>query len=292
MIGMLVGMLFAAGLLVSVRGWRAGGPPPPLIAALHRVPGYAPQRRSVPLWEVLAPLLDLIARIFGGRAALQRKLQIAGWAADPERFLVAQTMRAAALAAAATVLLALSGGLARTGPALMAIGLAAVAGLLLGDWLLGRAARRRRRAIAEQFPVAAQLLALLISAGASPSDAIGRVARAIGGPLGAQFEGAAQRTAAGGGFAAAMRQLAADVELPVIERFVQGLLSAIERGSPLAEIVREQAIDAAAESHRQLMTEAGKRDIAMLVPVVFAVLPTVVMVALLPGAAQLGLFGG
>jgi tight adherence protein C len=166
-----------------------------------------------------------------------------------------------------------------------------VAGLLLGDWLLGRAARRRRRAIAEQFPVAAQLLALLISAGASPSDAIGRVARAIGGPLGAQFE-AAQRTAAGGGFAAGMRQMSADVELPVIERFVQGLLSAIERGSPLAEIVREQAIDASAESHRQLMTEAGKRDIAMLVPVVFAVLPTVVMVSLLPGAAQLGLFGG
>ena len=49
-----------------------------------------------------------------------------------------------------------------------------------------------------------------------------------------------------------------------------------------AEIVREQAIDASAESHRQLMTEAGKRDIAMLVPVVFAVLPTVVMVSLLP----------
>ena len=30
----------------------------------------------------------------------------------------------------------------------------------------------------------------------------------------------------------------------------------------------------------------------MLVPVVFVVLPTVVMVSLLPGAQQLGLFGG
>jgi tight adherence protein C len=166
-----------------------------------------------------------------------------------------------------------------------------LAGLLVGEWLLGRAVRRRRAEIAEQFPVAAQLLALLISAGSAPAAAVGRVGRAVGGPLGAQFEAAAQRTAAGDGFPAAMRQLAEEVDLPVVERFVHGLLAAIERGSPLAEIVREQAIDASAEAHRQLMTAAGKRDIAMLVPVVFAVLPTVVMVSLLPGALQLGLFG-
>jgi len=89
-----------------------------------------------------------------------------------------------------------------------------------------------------------------------------------------------------------MREFAAASDLAVIERFVYGLLSAIERGSPLSEIMRAQAFDAAAESHRLLMTTAGRRDIAMLVPVVFAVLPTVVMVSLLPGAVQLGLFGG
>lgn len=292
MIGILVGLLFALGALVVLQGWRAGGPPPPLLAALHRVPGHAPARRAEPLLEAIAPLLDLLVRVFGGRAALHRKLQLAGWHADPERYLMGQAMRAAALAALAGLLLAVTGSLQRTGPALLTIGLAAVAGLLLGDWLLGRAARHRRAAIAEQFPVAAQLLALLISAGSTPSAAVARVGQSIGGPLGVQFETAAQRTAAGEGFAAAMRGVAADVELPVIERFVQGLLAAIERGSPLADIVREQAIDAAAESHRQLMTAAGKRDIAMLVPVVFAVLPTVVMVSLLPGALQLGLFGG
>jgi tight adherence protein C len=291
-IGILVGLLFALGALMALQGWRAGGPPPPLLAALHRVPAHAPERRADPLLDAIAPMLDLLARLFGGRAALRRKLQLAGWHTDPERYLMGQVMRAGASAALAALLLAATGSLGRTGPALLTIGLAAVAGLLLGDWLLGRAAQRRRATVAEQFPVAAQLLALLISAGSSPSAAVGRVGQSIGGPLGAQFQAAAQRTAAGEGFSASMRMVAAEVELPVIERFVHGLLAAIERGSPLAEIVREQAIDAAAESHRQLMTAAGKRDIAMLVPVVFVVLPTVVMVSLLPGALQLGLFGG
>jgi tight adherence protein C len=139
--------------------------------------------------------------------------------------------------------------------------------------------------------VAAQLLALLMASGTQPSDAIGRVGQAIGGPLGEQMIAAAGRVQAGQSFAGSMRRLSQSTDQPAIERFVSGLVSAVERGSPLSELMRAQALDAAAESHRQLMTSAGRRDIAMLVPVVFAVLPTVVMVVLLPGAVQLGLVG-
>ena len=41
-----------------------------------------------------------------------------------------------------------------------------------------------------------------------------------------------------------------------------------------------------------MMVSAGRRDIAMLVPVVFVILPLVVVVAVLPGAVQLGMVGG
>jgi tight adherence protein C len=289
--GLVVGCLFGAGLLLAVMGWRATRPPRPLIAALQRVPAYAPAPYNAhhPLLVALHPGLELLARLFGGRPAVRRRLQLAGLPDDPEAYLLNQALRAGALAAS-VLLLGLAGGLSRTGPLLLAVVLAAAAGLLLGDWLLSRAAARRRAAVAEQFPVAAQLLALLISAGAPPSEAVARVGTAVGGPLGEQLTAAAQRTGSGQGFAASMRQFGDACDLPVIERFVHGLLSAIERGSPLSEIVRAQALDAAAESHRHLMTTAGTRDIAMLVPVVFVVLPTVVMVSLLPGAVQLGLF--
>lgn len=292
MIGLAIGLLFAVGLLGTLHGWRAAGPPGPLAAALQRVPGHAPNGASPSRWQAVQPALDVLARLFGGREALGKRLRQAGWNPDPQRYLLGQVIRATACATAAAVLLGATGNLDRVGPAVLVVGLAGAGGLLLGDWLLTRAVRQRRSQIAEQFPVAAQLLALLVSAGAAPSAAVAQVGRCVGGPLGAEFEVAAQRTAAGEAFAAAMRTLADEVDEPVIERFVHGLLSAIERGSPLAEVIREQAIDAGAESHRQLMVAAGKRDIAMLLPVVFGVLPTVVMVSLLPGALQLGLFTG
>ena len=47
--------------------------------------------------------------------------------------------------------------------------------------------------------------------------------------------------------------------------------------------------DAQATSRRRLMELAGRKDAAMLVPVVFLVLPTVVAVALFPGLQGLRL---
>lgn len=292
MTGLLIGALFGAGLIVAIAAWRASAPPPPLVAALHRVPAYAPEPRADgPLAKAVQPLLDILARTFGGRAAVARKLQLAGDERDVEQYLLTQVMWAAGFAAAAMLLILLSGAATRPGVGLLLIGLAAVGGLLFGDYLLGRRVAKRREATAEQFPVAAQLLALLIAAGEQPSAAVGRVGAALGGPLGRQLQAVAKRTAAGCGFAASMREFAAATDLAVIDRFVAGLLSAVERGSPLSELMRAQALDAAADSHRALMAAAGRRDIAMLVPVVFAVLPTVVMVVLLPGAVQLGLIG-
>lgn len=293
MTGVLLGAIFGAGLLLAVRGWIAGAPPGPLMAALRSTPAFAPAADPAPHgWlAALRPVLDQMARLVGGRASIERRLRLAGDPSSVESHLLGQLVWAGGFAAAAIGLVALNSGTTRTGPMLAMLGLAVVGGLLTGDYLLGRRVAARRERMAEQFPVAAQLLALLVAAGSPPTDAVGRVGSAIGGPLGEQLRAAAQRSASGQGFAAAMRELADSSDLPVIARFVYGLLSAIERGSPLSDIMRAQALDAADEAHRELMTSAGRRDIAMLVPVVFAVLPTVVMVALLPGAVQLGIVG-
>jgi tight adherence protein C len=47
--------------------------------------------------------------------------------------------------------------------------------------------------------------------------------------------------------------------------------------------LRAQAKDVRAALARDLMESAGKREIAMLAPVVFLILPCVVLVALYPG---------
>jgi len=44
---------------------------------------------------------------------------------------------------------------------------------------------------------------------------------------------------------------------------------AIERGTPLAEVLRAQAVDVREAGKRQLLESAGRKEIAVMVPVVF-----------------------
>ncbi|HCX85458.1 MAG TPA: pilus assembly protein TadB, partial [Micrococcales bacterium] len=68
-----------------------------------------------------------------------------------------------------------------------------------------------------------------------------------------------------------------------------GVAVAVERGSPLGEVLRAQAADARESAKRELMESGGRREIGMLVPVVFVLLPLTVLFALFPGIAMLQL---
>ena len=81
--------------------------------------------------------------------------------------------------------------------------------------------------------------------------------------------------------------MAARVDVPAVRRFVDGVAIAVQRGTPLADVLRAQAGDARADLHRALLEIAGRKELLMLVPVVFLVLPTVVLVALYPAISSL-----
>jgi tight adherence protein C len=57
----------------------------------------------------------------------------------------------------------------------------------------------------------------------------------------------------------------------------------VERGTPLAEVLRAQAADVREQRKRQLIETGGRKEVLMLVPVVFLILPVVVLFALYPG---------
>ena len=80
-----------------------------------------------------------------------------------------------------------------------------------------------------------------------------------------------------------LQQLADRTSLDPLARFVDGLLVAIERGTPLAEVLRAQAADVREAGKRRLLEAGGRKEIAMMVPVVFLVLPVTVLFALFPG---------
>ncbi len=79
---------------------------------------------------------------------------------------------------------------------------------------------------------------------------------------------------------------------PPLARFVDGVSIAVERGTPLADVLRAQAVDVREAGKRQLLESAGRKEIGMMAPVVFFVLPITIVFALFPGAADLKVVAG
>jgi len=107
------------------------------------------------------------------------------------------------------------------------------------------------------------------------------------GPLADECRRACHDTASGVSFVDALDAMATRIGVPAVRRFVDGVAIAVQRGTPLAEVLRAQAGDARADLHRTLLEVAGRKELLMLVPVVFLVLPTVVLVALFPAVSLL-----
>ena len=58
--------------------------------------------------------------------------------------------------------------------------------------------------------------------------------------------------------------------------------TAIDRGTPLAENLRSFSHELRARRKEQILLSASKKEISMLVPIVFVVLPTVLVIAIYP----------
>ncbi|MBD3782191.1 MAG: type II secretion system F family protein [Micrococcales bacterium] len=241
------------------------------------------------LGGVAAPLVrDLgrrVDRVLGGATSVRSRQLRAGLAADVDRFRAEQVLwgaGAAVAAATASVLLAV----ARDGSAVTVLLLTAIGfglGVTGADYLLtARAARRERRMLSE-FPTVAELLALAVGAGEGAVGALERVCRLSGGELAAELRRCLADARAGANLPTALQGLAERSGLPSLRRFVDGVVVAVQRGTPLAEVLRAQAQDVREEGRRSLMEAGGKKEIAMMVPVVFIILPVTVLFLVYPG---------
>ncbi|HST49596.1 type II secretion system F family protein [Jatrophihabitans sp.] len=242
------------------------------------------------LGPAAAGLVSWLDRLVGGSASVRRRLGGLGSAVDIEEFRIEQVVWGGVgmigAACSLTGLTYLRGGV---DPVLVmgAAGLGAAGGVLGRDWWLTRQVQRRERAMLAEFPVIADLLALAVLAGEAPVDAMQRVCRLTRGELTRDLQGALDEAKAGKPMAKALGELAERTTLEPFSRFLQGLLVAIERGTPLAEVLRAQATDVREFSKRALLEAGGRKELQMMVPVVFLILPVTVLFALYPGLLTL-----
>jgi len=168
---------------------------------------------------------------------------------------------------------------------------AAIAGLVACDTALERRATRRVARIQAELPTVLEFLALSLAAGEGLLDALRRVARVGSGELAGELGRVVADVGTGIPVARAFDDLGRRLAMPAVSRLVDQLAGSLERGTPLAEVLRAQAQDAREIAKRELLESAGRKEVGMLVPLVFLILPLTIVFALFPGVVvlQLGL---
>ncbi len=159
------------------------------------------------------------------------------------------------------------------------------------DYRLQRAATHRMQQMAAELPTILEFLTLSLSAGEGILDAVRRIATIGRGELAGEFAVVVATVGTGLPLAESLTRMAARLEMPALSRCVDQIVGTLERGSPLAEVLRSQAQDAREESKRALLEAAGRKEVAMMLPLVFLILPVTILFAIFPGifVLQLGL---
>jgi tight adherence protein C len=232
-----------------------------------------------------------LGRMLGGNASIRRRLERANVAMTVQEFRVEQVLWGSACfgAAAAVSLVVAVRTPGRTVPLLVLCAVAFVLGVLLRENRLTSQVAERERRILVEFPTVAELLALAVAAGEGPVSALDRVVTRSRGELSTDLAVVLADIRTGTPVTAALDALARRSGLPVVSRFAEGMAVAIERGTPLAGVQHAQAADVREAGRRALIESGARKEVAMMVPVVFLVLPVTVVFAFWPGVVGLHL---
>lgn len=233
-----------------------------------------------------------LSRWLGESEAAATQLARSGWDISLERYRLWRVFAILAGAVVGVMGSALLGSPgAGFGGSVVGLLVGAIVGAAMFDRAVRRSARARSERLIDEFPSVIELLAVALTAGESLPGAVTRIAQRGSGELAREFRKVMRRVEVGGSFGEALRDSAQMMGVPEIEALLEHLVSALERGAPLAEVVRSHSADSRAERLRAIVDQAGKAEVRMLVPLVLLILPTTVVFAVWPSleALQAGL---
>lgn len=298
LIGSLAGAVFGCGLVLVWLWWESSR-----VTLRRRVTPYLPSKKqvlpqplSVPkqvLVLVSGPVLyfaEAASSVLGLNAkSLPQRLRLAGVRLEPSRFRQFQVLSVFTALAAAAAFITVGALLANFNlvGSIVMTACFTLAGALAPNWWLGQKVAKRQRLLDTQLPDFVEMLALSVGAGQSIAVGLDRAATACGGPVEAEMKLTLTRCQTGDPLPVALKQLRGETESVPLQRLVDALVGALERGNSLALILRDQALDTRRQSRQNLMEAGGKAEVAMLVPVVFGILPLSVIFALYPGLIAL-----
>lgn len=248
--------------------------------------GILPRAGVLPLhggngWDRLK---RMFARGLGGSDALALRLAQAGIDDTPASFRARQlgwAVTGFGTGCVLVVILALTGRM--TPPVAVLPVLVGGAGAVAVDLMLTARVKARLSRLSDELPTTLEFLALCLSAGEGFLDALRRVASIGSGELTHELRQVVLAVGTGSPLADALSEMSARLRLPGLSRAVDQVIAALEHGAPLAGVLHSQAADAREDAKRVLIEQAGRREIYMMLPLVFLILPLSVLFAVFPG---------
>ena len=287
LLGAVLGAGFAGGALLVARAVTG-----------HRRMSLAvrldPYVNATPVVPAATPVTErlsrALARMLGAHDQTERRLAAAAWPGTVADFRLRQARWWVVGATAWTCIvgvLALAGSEVSVGGGLASAALLGTAGPLLLESRLRSDAARRRLAIEVELPAVAGLLSIALTAGETIHSALTRTATVAGGVLGGEISGVLEEVRTGSSLSDALERVALRLDVPSAARLFDALRLAGERGVPVAGVLRALAGDLRAAATRRLLEAAGRRQVLMLLPVVFLILPVCVLFAFYPALHSL-----
>jgi tight adherence protein C len=231
------------------------------------------------LQERLRRLLDQVGRqvgpVLGQSAALQRRLEWAGWSVGPEAFVAAQVLAAGAGLVAGAMLATAAGS---PGAAVVFGPLGALCGWMVPAELLERDYRAARARVGREALGYGDFLIACLEAGLQLEQALVRLGRELPGRLAAMLARAAQEAAATReGIEGTLQRLADEVDEPSVSAVVGAIVQARMTGGDLARPLSSLLVSLRTERQQKVRAAARARAATSFMPLMFVFLPGVLV---------------
>ncbi|MBL7084759.1 MAG: type II secretion system F family protein [Candidatus Omnitrophica bacterium] len=232
------------------------------------------QKRKGPLSRFLsffAPVNRLM-RWKKVRLAIERSLLSAGLGIDVDEYLALKELSIVFALVACVLFFGIT-----VEPLYLPV--AVVVGYFLPNLWVKRKIEARHKAIVKTLPDVVDLLNLAVGAGLDFMMALDKVVqRAQSSPFIEELSQVYQEVKVGKSRADALRAMAYRIHLPDISSFVRTLINAERMGTPIGDVLRVQSEETRRWRFQRAERQALKAPIKLLLPLVFFILPVVMII--------------
>ena len=127
-----------------------------------------------------------------------------------------------------------------------------------------------------------QMLSIMISAGESPMMALRYISQRSVGYIPKLIDQSFSKFESGRNLAQTLEQIAIATGSSQVRRLTNSIQIAIQRGTPILDVLNNQVQSLNKQINLALLKKSGKSEIALLIPVVFLILPVSISFAIWP----------